>query len=121
MALFGLKKEESSEKKQDGKSTVSVLGSKSSGDFNLKRPLVTEKALILEGKRQYVFEVSKNSSKPIIKKEIENLYGVKVQSVNIINIKRKTRMFRGKLGFNPGFKKAVVQLKEGYKIEIAPR
>jgi large subunit ribosomal protein L23 len=76
--------------------------------------------LILEGKRQYIFEVSSSASKPQIKKDIENLYVVKVESVNIINNKRRARFIRGKAGFNPGFKKAIIKLQEGHKIEIAP-
>ena len=83
--------------------------------------MVTEKALNLEGGRQYVFKVGGDSSKPQIKKDVENLYGVKVESVNVMNNKRRTRFMRGKVGYSPGFKKAMVKLKEGYKIEIAPR
>jgi len=120
MALFGFKKEENKGKVSEHKSDAKVSHSPKVIGFSLKKPLVTEKALMLEGGRQYVFEVSSSTSKPQVKKDIEDLYGVKVESVNIINSKRQAKFIRGKIGFNPGSKKAVIKLQEGYKIEVAP-
>lgn len=133
MALFGFKKEEKKEQIPPQRREVSeprhkapvdgakVLHSSKDAGYSLKRPMVTEKALNLEGERQYVFKVGDDSSKPQIKKDVESLYGVKVESVNIMNNKRRARFMRGKAGYSRGFKKAIVKLKEGHKIEIAPR
>ena len=145
MSIFGFKKEEKKVQAPLRRPEGSESRPKASGDgakvlpgkfnqlnyrtshsskdagYSLKRPMVTEKALNLEGGRQYVFKVGGDSSKPQIKKDVENLYGVKVESVNVMNNKRRTRFMRGKVGYSPGFKKAMVKLKEGYKIEIAPR
>ena len=121
MSLFGFKKKEEKKEQALGKkSEAMVLPASKEFGFLLKKPLVTEKALKLEGLRQYIFKVSSDTSKPLIKNDIECLYGVKVESVNIINNKRQTRFVRGRAGYVSGFKKAIIKLKEGHKIEVAP-
>jgi large subunit ribosomal protein L23 len=87
----------------------------------LKSPHVTEKAVELTEKNQYVFNVFKRASKNEIKKSIENLYGVDVLKVNIVNIPEKPRRWARKEGFKKGYKKAIVKIKEGQKIEVLPR
>lgn len=88
----------------------------------LKEPHVTEKATDLEKANKYVFKVSKKANKPEIKKAVEGLYGVNVVNVKIINIpKKKRRVRRRTEGFKRGYKKAIIRLKEGDKIEIMPR
>jgi large subunit ribosomal protein L23 len=52
---------------------------------------------------------------------VEGIYGVKVTDVKIINVPRKKRRVRGQIGWKKGYKKAIVQVKEGQKIEILPR
>ena len=84
------------------------------------RPLITEKATSLEVNRQYVFMVVAKANKSEVKKEVERLFDVKVDSVNIINKRKKKRVWKGKVGFTPGYKKAVVTLVEGNKIELLP-
>lgn len=84
----------------------------------VKEPHISEKATNLAEINQYVFEVFPNSNKIEIKKAIENIYGVDVISVNIIKIPgKKIRMGRSE-GFKSGYKKAVVTIKAGQKIEI---
>jgi large subunit ribosomal protein L23 len=86
----------------------------------LKEPHISEKATILSNSGKYVFRVYKHANKTEIKKAIANLYGVVVKDVKIINIKTKKRMLRGVKGGKHGYKKAIVTLEKGYKIEILP-
>ena len=88
---------------------------------SLHSPLISEKETFLEEKGKYVFKVLKRANKTEIKKAVEDLYKVKVEKVNIINTKRKKRRLGRVEGFKPGYKKAIVSLKEGDKIEIVPR
>jgi len=87
----------------------------------LKTPHVTEKASDLAEKNQYIFKVFPQANKVQIKKAIEDLFGVEVTSVKIINVLSKKRRLGRISGFKPGYKKAIVRTKEGQKIEIMPR
>lgn len=86
----------------------------------LKEPHVSEKATQLSDENKYTFKVFFQANKIEIKKAISNLYGVKVKNVRIINIKPKKRILRGKEGTKTGYKKAIITLEKGYKIEIMP-
>jgi large subunit ribosomal protein L23 len=85
---------------------------------SLSNPLISEKATMLENEHKYVFKVFKNANKITIKKAIEDIYNVTVVGVNIINIKRRKRRLGKTKGWKPGYKKAIVSLKKGQKIEI---
>ncbi len=87
---------------------------------SLKGPHITEKATDLAKQNQYVFKVFPRTNKIEIKKAIESLYGVDVISVNIINIPRKQKRLGKIKGFKPGFKKAIIKIKQGQKIETLP-
>lgn len=87
----------------------------------LKKPHVTERATDLTSKNQYIFEVFPNSNKNQIKKAVEDVYGVDVASVNIVNIPRKRKRLGRIEGWRAGYKKAIVKIKEGQKIEVLPR
>jgi large subunit ribosomal protein L23 len=87
----------------------------------LKTPHVTEKASDLAEKNQYLFKVFPQTNKVQIKKAIEDLFGVEVASVKIINVLSKKRRLGKISGFKSGYKKAIVKIKEGQKIEIMPR
>jgi len=87
----------------------------------LKAPQVTEKATWLSEKNQYVFKVWPRANKTEIKKAIENLYGVDVFSVKIIKVPAKRRKLGRIKGWRKGYKKAIVKIKEGQKIEVMPR
>ena len=87
----------------------------------LKSPHVTEKATDLTKKNQYIFKVYPDANKTEIKKAIENLYGVDVLEVKIISIPRKRRRLGRISGWRKGYKKAIVKIKEGQKIEVMPR
>jgi large subunit ribosomal protein L23 len=100
----------------------------------IKRLHVTEKSRVLQELKsstsnkcvarceapKYVFVVDKNANKQEIAKAVEQIYsenGVKVVSVNTINVKGKMRRVRGRRGRTPSFKKAVVTLENGDSIE----
>jgi len=87
----------------------------------LKKPQVTEKATDLVGKDQYVFRVESASNKNEIKQAVEELYGVNVLNVKIINIPRKARRLGKVEGWRQGYKKAIVKIEHGQKIEVLPR
>ena len=80
--------------------------------------LRTEKGALLEPHRQYLFEVNRKATKIDIKKAVEEIYNVKVQNVNTVIAPGKKKKVRHQLGRTPDWKKAVVTLKEGQKIEV---
>jgi large subunit ribosomal protein L23 len=84
----------------------------------VKKPHISEKASYLAEENQYVFEVLPNFNKNEIKKTVEGIYGVKVLSVNIVKIPHKKRRLGKTQGFRKAYKKAIVRIKEGQKIEI---
>lgn len=87
----------------------------------IKTPHVTEKATFLSGKNQYIFKVWSRANKIEIKKAIEKIFGVEVRAVKIINVAPKKRRLGRIEGKIPGYKKAIVKIKEGQKIEVLPR
>ena len=87
----------------------------------LRSPHVTEKSTALAGKNEYVFKVSYRTNKIEVRQAVEDLYGVDVMRVNIINVSRKKRRLGRQTGWRKGYKKAIVKIKEGQKIEILPR
>jgi len=87
----------------------------------LKTPHVTEKATSLISKNQYVFKVWPRANKVEVRKAVEDVFGVDVISVKIINVIEKKRRLGRIEGFKSGYKKAIVGLKRGQKIEISSR
>ncbi len=88
----------------------------------IRRPIITEKAMNLGHFRQDVFEVDPNSTKIDVKKAIEELYEVKVESVRTLRVKGKNKSRFTKKGLMRGRtilrKKAYVTLQKGFSIEI---
>ncbi len=87
----------------------------------LKELHVTEKATDLTKQNQYVFKVWQDANKIEIKKAVEDLYGVNVVSVRVVKVPRRKRRLGKIKGWRKGYKKAIVRLKEGQKIEVLPR
>ena len=83
------------------------------------KPVVTEKSTTLSENNQIVFLVNINSNKIDIKKSIELIYGVKVGSVNVIRVKGKTKVFKGKVGKRSDYKKAIISLPKGQSIDLS--
>lgn len=96
-----------------------VVAGKNGFSFNvIKQPHISEKGTYLAEKNQYIFDVSPTFSKQEIKKSVEGIYGVNVLSVNTIKIPAKKRRLGKTEGFRKKYKKAIVTIKEGEKIEI---
>ncbi len=106
-----IKKEPPKPKKRTSETAYRVLSS----------PNITEKATFLTKENKYVFKVRPRTNKTEIKKIIEDMYGVNVIDVNIINIPAKKRTVRKRIGWKKGYKKAVIKIREGQKIEVLPR
>ena len=82
-------------------------------------PRISEKGTIVaDGTSQYVFRVAKDASKPEIKKAVEQLFDVKVQSVRTLVQKGKTKRTQRGLGKRNDIKKAYVRLAEGQEIDF---
>ena len=84
-------------------------------------PVITEKATTASENNQVVFKVHRDATKPEIKAAIEELFKVKVLSVNALTRKGKTKQFRGIRGRQQDVKKAIVRLAEGDKIDVTTR
>jgi len=84
----------------------------------IRKPHISEKAFNLESKGKYVFVVSPSANKVEIGKAVQNLYGVVVKSVNIVKVPSKPKRFKGVAGTKSGYKKAVVTLAKGSKIDV---
>ncbi|MDH7481850.1 MAG: 50S ribosomal protein L23 [Armatimonadota bacterium] len=85
----------------------------------IERPIVTEKSIAGTDQRKYTFRVNRRANKIEIARAIEQIFNVKVQDVNTIIVKgKKKRLGRYPEGKTPDWKKAIVTLKPGQKIEI---
>ena len=84
----------------------------------LIRPVISEKSYEQITQNQYTFRVHKDAHKTQVRQAVEELFDVKVTSVNIVQMPAKPKR-RGMIkGTKPGWKKAIVELKAGDKIEI---
>ena len=81
-------------------------------------PHITEKSTLLSEHNAVVFKVANDATKPQIKAAVEALFKVNVTKVNTINVKGKTKRFRGIMGRRSDVKKAIVTLAEGQSIDI---
>jgi large subunit ribosomal protein L23 len=85
----------------------------------LLAPHVSEKsAMLADQAGQYVFKVVPTATKTEVKQAVESLFDVKVQAVNMINIKGKTKVFKGRKGKRNGVRKAIVRLAAGQEIDF---
>jgi len=79
------------------------------------RPIVTEKSMAEVANKKYVFEVAKDAGKIEIKKAIEEIFGVKVKSVNTLNVTGKVKRQGVYEGRRASWKKAIITLTEDSK------
>ena len=84
----------------------------------IRSPIITEKATRLSEQNKVVFRVADDASKDEIAAAVEELFKVKVTKVNTLNVKGKTKRFRGVMGRRSDIKKAIVTLAEGQSIDI---
>jgi len=85
----------------------------------LVAPIVSEKSTRLaDAHRQFAFKVVKDASKPEVRKAVELMFDVKVDSVQIANVGGKTKRFGQSMGKRADWKKAYVTLAEGHDIDF---
>ena len=84
----------------------------------LKKPVLTEKSLILLEQNKYTFDVDVNANKIEIKNAVEKMFNVKVESVNVMNVRPKTKRVGRYTGKTNRRRKAIVKLAEGHKIDL---
>jgi large subunit ribosomal protein L23 len=117
MAILNKKTEKAAEASET-KSEIRYEVSK--GRNVLMYPRISEKSGQLSTKlNKYVFKITGPANKVEVKKAVEKIYSVNVVSVNMITVKGKSRNFGKTKGTTSGFKKAIVTLKEGQKIDSA--
>lgn len=79
------------------------------------RPVITERSMENADSKIYVFEVARDANKIEIRSAVEDLFGVKVMSVNTLNVKGKMKRMGVHIGRRPARKKAIVRLLESSK------
>ena len=84
----------------------------------LRRPIITEKSTVLQEKGRYTFEVSKESNKQQIKQAVEQAFNVNVVKINVMTMPAKWRGPGRRRSLVSPWKKAIVTLKLGQKIEF---
>ncbi len=84
----------------------------------LRKPHISEKASLLAESGFYVFKVGEDANKMEVKKEVEGVYKVDVLSVRMVRLPSKKRRVGRIEGVRPGYKKAVVKIKPGQRIDI---
>lgn len=81
----------------------------------IKRPVITEQSMTQMQERKYTFEVDKRANKIQIRQAVEEIFGVKVESVNTINVLGKNKRMGKYMGKRADWKKAIVTLTENSK------
>ena len=85
----------------------------------IRAPRVSEKtARLQEVSNQYVFEVATEATKADIKVAVEKLFDVKVEAVNVVNVKGKNKSFKNRSGRRGNWRKAYVKLADGQSIDV---
>jgi len=86
----------------------------------IRAPHVSEKAVYGADQRsQHVFRVAPDATKPEIRKAVERLFKVKVDRVQVLNVKSKSKRFGTIQGRRNGWRKAIVRLEAGHDIDYA--
>jgi large subunit ribosomal protein L23 len=90
----------------------------------IRRPLITEKTTIMAEpedaarNRKYTFVVMQYANKELVRKAVESIFDVKVQKVNMLVVKGKQKRFKGILGRQSDYKKAIVTLEHNQTIDL---
>jgi large subunit ribosomal protein L23 len=82
------------------------------------KPVISEKTTELMGINKYVFRVSMNANKLMVARAVKDLFGVQPEKVNVMTVRGKDRRLRYRTGKRSAWKKAIVTLKPGEKIEL---
>jgi large subunit ribosomal protein L23 len=84
----------------------------------VRSPVITEKATNVSEHNQVIFRVPLTATKREVKAAVEGLFKVKVTAVNTIRVQGKLKRFRGRVGRRTDYKKAVVTLGEGQRVDV---
>lgn len=84
----------------------------------LRRPLITEKNTLLQSQGKYAFEIAQEANKQQVKQAVELTFNVNVTAVNVMRVPGKQRRVGRQRVLSPAWKKAIVTLKTGDKIEL---
>ena len=84
----------------------------------VRQPVITEKSTMGSDHNQVTFRVPLDADKRSVKAAVEGLFKVKVTAVNTLRVKGKLKRFRGFVGQRSDYKKAIVTLAEGSKIDV---
>ena len=89
-------------------------------DYNdvIIRPVLSEKSSDLAEENKYVFQVANNANKHIIKKAIKEVFKVNPVKINVMKVRGKRKKVRYHYGYTTSWKKAIVTIGEGEKIEL---
>ena len=84
----------------------------------VRRPVITEKSTMLAEDGRYTFEVAADATKTRVKEAVETAFGVKVAQVNVMSVHGKRKRFGPRLKAKRSWRKAVVTLVKGERIEL---
>jgi large subunit ribosomal protein L23 len=84
----------------------------------VRSPVITEKATNVSEHNQVIFRVPLTATKREVRAAVEGLFNTKVTAVNTIRVRGKTKRFQGRLGQRSDYKKAIVTLAEGQRIDV---
>lgn len=76
----------------------------------IRKPVITEKSMASMSDKKYTFIVDVHANKTMVKKAVEEVFGVKVEDVKVMNIMGKTKRVGVHVGKRPDYKKAIVKL-----------
>ena len=84
----------------------------------VRRPVITEKSTMLAEDGRYTFEVAADATKTRVKEAVETAFGVKVAQVNVMSVHGKRKRFGPRLKAKRSWRKAVVTLAKGERIDL---
>jgi len=116
-----VKKEKKAVAAKTGESVKTVRKVSGQAMRVLEHAHVTEKASKLVKINQYVFKVASGANKKEVARAVGNYYGVEVTGVNVVNVPGKRRRRGRGIITEPGYRKAIVKIKEGQSIEVLPK
>ncbi len=85
----------------------------------ITRPIISEKSTALSAMDKYTFLVAPHATLPEVRKAVQGIYGVRVIRANVVAMPPKPKRYRQYIAMNPGYKKVIVTLKKGEKIDLA--
>ena len=81
----------------------------------IKKPVITEASMLAMDEKKYTFDVDTRANKTLVKQAVESVFGVKVEKVNIMNVKPKFKRMGRYAGYTSKRRKAIVTLTQDSK------